>query len=88
MPHFSLEIKDGKIDFDHALENMNWDLEEFEKALERFVKLQSEPFKIELWKQYYEWKRLSSDCEKEEESDPAKHANDIISREGAEEVGQ
>ena len=56
---FKLEIKDGKFDFDHALKEMNWNTEEFEKALERFAKLQSAPFKNELWKQYNEWKMLS-----------------------------
>ena len=57
MKNFKLVIKDGKFDFDHALENMNWDKEEFENALERFAKLQAMPFKTELWKQYHAWKR-------------------------------
>lgn len=57
MPNFKLQIKNGKIDFDKALEDMNWDLEEFEEALERFASIQAAPFKTELWKQYNEWKR-------------------------------
>ena len=61
MTNFQLEIKDGKINFDKSLENMSWDMEEFEAALERFTKLQAQPFKTELWKQYNEWKRRCSE---------------------------
>jgi nuclear transport factor 2 (NTF2) superfamily protein len=57
MGHFQLEYKDGKFNFDKTFENMDWDLEDFEKALERFASIQATPFKTELWKQYNEWKR-------------------------------
>jgi hypothetical protein len=57
MANFKLEYKKGQFDFDHALENMDWDKEAFEKALERFASIQAAPFKTELWKQYNEWKR-------------------------------
>ena len=57
MPRFELEIKDGKFEFDKALENMDWDEEAFEEALERFASIQAAPFKTRLWMQYNEWKR-------------------------------
>jgi hypothetical protein len=59
MPNFRLEIKDGKFDFDHAFENMDWDEKVFEEALNRFASIQAQPFKTELWKQYNAWKRKS-----------------------------
>jgi hypothetical protein len=59
MTALNLELKDGKFDFDHALENMDWDEEAFEEALNRFASIQAQPFKTELWKQYNEWKRRS-----------------------------
>jgi hypothetical protein len=59
MTALNLELKNGKFDFDHALENMDWDKEEFKKALERFANIQAQPFKTELRKQYNEWKQRS-----------------------------
>ena len=67
MGHFELEIRNGKINFDKALNNYkvvgedgleeDWDFAEFEKALERFANIQTEPFKMELWKQFNGWKQ-------------------------------
>ncbi len=57
MGNFKLVLKDGKFDFDNSLENMDWDEEAFETALERFANIQAQPFKTELWRQYNEWKR-------------------------------
>jgi len=58
MAKFKLELKGGKFDFDHALENMDWDIVAFEKALDKFASRQSAFFRNELWKQYNLWKRL------------------------------
>jgi hypothetical protein len=65
MPNFKLEFKDGKFDFDHALENMYFDKEAFEKALERFASIQAAPFKNKLWKQYNEWKKQKIEMKEE-----------------------
>jgi len=55
---FELKIKNGKFDFDKALEKMDFHEEAFEAALEKFSSIQSIPFKNELLKQYTNWKTV------------------------------
>jgi hypothetical protein len=43
---FEIEIREGKLQFDKALENMDWDKEAFEAALTRFANIQAAPSKM------------------------------------------
>ena len=50
--NFKLELKNGKFDFDKALKNLNGNHQILTDAIQRFAKLQAQPFRDELLAQY------------------------------------
>lgn len=52
-----IEFKDGKWQFDMAMENANWDEEIFDWMLSETMKGLDAAETNEVWKQYNNWKR-------------------------------
>ena len=48
-------LKNGPLQIEKALENMNWDTAKFESELEIFANTQSSRVQHQLWKQYVTW---------------------------------
>jgi len=61
MANFQLEFKNGKFNFDKALKQLGGNHQVLTEAIQRFAKLQSTPFKEELYAQYNAWCQTGTD---------------------------
>jgi hypothetical protein len=52
-----VDLKDGKWQFDQAMENANWDQEVFDWAIAETIKGLDAAETNEFWKQHNEWKQ-------------------------------
>ena len=59
--NFKLELKNGKFNFDKALKQLGGNHQLLTDAIQRFAKLQSQPFREELLSQYYAWCQVGTD---------------------------
>jgi len=52
-----IKFKNGKWQFDQAIEELNWDEEEFDRMVDGTIKNLDAAEKNEFWQQYNAWKR-------------------------------
>ena len=52
-----IKYRNGKWQFDQAIETLNWDEEEFDRMVDRTIKNLDAAEKNEFWRQFNEWKR-------------------------------
>lgn len=52
-----INFKNGKWQFDSAMEHIDWDEEKFDEVLEKTAKELDAAEVNEFWKQYNKWKR-------------------------------